>query len=69
MEILCKNYGRIDGLWFDGNWSKPEADWKEMDFSQCGEMLTVRFTVQRSGMSFCVRVAVAELERSGLDDL
>lgn len=29
VEILCKNYGRIGGLWFDGNWSKPDADWKE----------------------------------------
>lgn len=29
IEILCKNYGKIGGLWFDGNWSKPEADWKE----------------------------------------
>lgn len=28
VEILCKNYGKIGGLWFDGNWSK-DADWKE----------------------------------------
>ena len=29
VEILCTNYGKIGGLWFDGNWSKPYADWKE----------------------------------------
>lgn len=29
VEILCKNYGKIGGLWFDGNWSKSDADWKE----------------------------------------
>ncbi len=29
VEVLCKNYGKIGGLWFDGNWSKPGADWKE----------------------------------------
>ena len=29
VEILCKNYGKIGGLWFDGNWSKPDSDWKE----------------------------------------
>ena len=29
VEILCKNYGKIGGIWFDGNWSKPNADWKE----------------------------------------
>ena len=29
VEILCTQYGKIGGLWFDGNWSKPDADWKE----------------------------------------
>ncbi len=31
VEILCKNYGKIGGLWFDGNWSKKgEGDvWQE----------------------------------------
>ena len=28
IEILCTNYGKIGGFWFDGNWSKPDADWK-----------------------------------------
>jgi alpha-L-fucosidase len=31
VEILCKNYGKIGGLWFDGNWSKPKEDWKESE--------------------------------------
>ncbi len=31
VEVLCRNYGEIGGFWFDGNWSKPEADWKEDD--------------------------------------
>ena len=29
VEILCRHYGPIGGLWFDGNWSRPHADWKE----------------------------------------
>lgn len=29
VEILCKNYGKIGGLWFDGMWDKPEEDWQE----------------------------------------
>lgn len=29
VEILCANYGEIGGLWFDGNWSRPGADWRE----------------------------------------
>lgn len=29
VEILCKNYGEIGGLWFDGMWDKPNEDWEE----------------------------------------
>jgi len=29
VEILCTNYGKVGGFWFDGNWSKKGADWKE----------------------------------------
>ena len=29
VEILCTHYGPLGGFWFDGNWSKKEADWKE----------------------------------------
>lgn len=29
VEILCKNYGKIGGLWFDGMWDKPNEDWQE----------------------------------------
>lgn len=31
VEVLSKNYGKIGGFWFDGNWSKPGADWKETE--------------------------------------
>ncbi len=29
VETLCKNYGKIGGLWFDGMWDKWGADWQE----------------------------------------
>lgn len=29
VELLCRNYGKIGGFWFDGNWSRPGEDWKE----------------------------------------
>lgn len=29
VEILCTKYGKIGGLWFDGNWDQPDADWEE----------------------------------------
>lgn len=29
IELLCTNYGKIGGLWFDGMWDKADADWQE----------------------------------------
>ena len=29
VELLCKNYGKIGGIWFDGMWSKPDENWQE----------------------------------------
>jgi len=29
VEILCTNYGKIGGIWFDGSWDKPDADWEQ----------------------------------------
>lgn len=28
VEILCKNYGKIGGFWFDGYWDKPNENWQ-----------------------------------------
>lgn len=28
VELLCKNYGKIGGFWFDGYWNNPAADWQ-----------------------------------------
>ena len=28
VELLCKNYGKIGGFWFDGIWACPKAEWK-----------------------------------------
>ena len=29
VKLLCKNYGKIGGIWFDGMWGKSDADWEE----------------------------------------
>lgn len=29
VEILCTNYGKIGGIWFDGMWDRPNDDWEE----------------------------------------
>jgi alpha-L-fucosidase len=28
VEVLCTHYGPIGGMWFDGDWSRRQADWK-----------------------------------------
>lgn len=28
VEILCKNYGKIGGFWFDGAWDKNNVNWQ-----------------------------------------
>lgn len=28
VQLLCTQYGPIGGFWFDGNWSRKDADWK-----------------------------------------
>ncbi|MCQ2380660.1 MAG: alpha-L-fucosidase, partial [Victivallaceae bacterium] len=28
VELLCTNYGKIGGFWFDGTWSRPKSDWQ-----------------------------------------
>ncbi len=27
IKILCENYGKIGGFWFDGTWSNPNLNW------------------------------------------
>jgi alpha-L-fucosidase len=29
VEELCSRYGEIGGIWFDGQWDKPDADWNQ----------------------------------------
>ncbi|MCC5829216.1 MAG: alpha-L-fucosidase [Phycisphaeraceae bacterium] len=29
VRVVCTAYGPLGGLWFDGNWSRRQSDWKE----------------------------------------
>lgn len=29
VELICTNYGKIGGIWFDGMWDKKDEDWEE----------------------------------------
>jgi alpha-L-fucosidase len=28
VEVLARDYGPLGGFWFDGTWSRPDADWE-----------------------------------------
>jgi len=52
VEILCTNYGKIGGLWFDGNWSNPEADWQEDElYSMIRRLQPDAMIINNTGLS------------------
>ena len=52
VEILCTNYGKIGGFWFDGNWSKPNSDWKEDElYATIRKYQTEAIIVNNTGLS------------------
>ena len=63
VEILCKNYGKIGGLWFDGNWSKPGADWKEKElYATIRKYQPEAMIINNTGISNQGAVGEAEID-------
>jgi alpha-L-fucosidase len=52
VEVLCTHYGELGGLWFDGNWSKSAADWKEDDlYSMIRRLQPEAMIINNSGLA------------------
>lgn len=52
VRILCTNYGKIGGLWFDGNWSRPNDDWHEDElYSMIRELQPEAMIINNTGLS------------------
>ena len=63
VEILCTKYGKIGGLWFDGNWSKKDADWKEDElYSIIRKHQPEAIIINNSGMGRLGMVGHPELD-------
>ena len=64
VEVLCKNYGKIGGLWFDGNWSKPDGtDWKEDElYKTIRKYQPEAIIVNNTGLSARGRVGNPEID-------
>ncbi len=63
VEILCKNYGKIGGLWFDGNWSKPDSDWKEDElYATIRKYQPEAMIINNTGLSARGKVGQCEID-------
>ncbi len=63
VEVLCTHYGEIGGLWFDGNWSKPEADWREDElYGMIRRLQPEAMIVNNTGLDARGRVGHPEID-------
>lgn len=63
VELLCTNYGKIGGLWFDGNWNKPNADWQEDKlYATIRKHQPEAMIINNSGLSALGKVGHRELD-------
>lgn len=63
IKILCTRYGKIGGLWFDGMWDKPDADWQEdRIYGMIRRYQPEAIIVNNSGLSAQGKVGHRELD-------
>lgn len=63
IEILCTNYGKIGGLWFDGMWDKWDSDWQEdLLYGTIRKYQPDAMIINNTGLSFGGRIGHPELD-------
>ena len=63
IEILCKNYGKIGGFWFDGMWDKKDADWQEDRlYGTIRKYQPDAMIINNTGLSECGKVGHYEID-------
>ncbi|MBO5928122.1 MAG: alpha-L-fucosidase [Clostridia bacterium] len=63
IEILCSNYGKIGGLWFDGMWDKKDADWQEdRIYSTIRKYQPTAMIINNTGLSELGKVGHEEID-------
>ena len=63
IEILCRNYGKIGGFWFDGMWDKPDADWREDElYGTIRRYQPEAMIINNTGLSACGKVGHREID-------
>ncbi len=63
VEILCTQYGKIGGLWFDGSWSKPNDDWEEdLLYATIRKYQPKAMIINNTGIHECGKLGHKELD-------
>lgn len=63
VELLCKNYGKIGGFWFDGLWDKPDADWQfDRLYSTIRKYQPTAMIINNTGMEDMGTIGHAEID-------
>lgn len=63
VEVLCTHYGEIGGLWFDGNWSRKGADWKEDElYGTIRRLQPEAMIINNTGLSALGKLGHPELD-------
>jgi len=63
IEILCTNYGKIGGFWFDGMWDKPDEDWQENRiYGTIRKYQPEAMIINNTGLSACGKVGHYEID-------
>ena len=63
VEMLCKNYEKIGGLWFDGFWDKPDADWQfDRLYATIRKYQPEAMIINNTGLSALGEVSHAEID-------
>ncbi len=61
--LLCKNYGKIGGFWFDGMWDKTGDAWQEDElYSLIRKYQPEAIIINNTGLSECGKVGHPEID-------
>lgn len=63
VQLLCKNYGKIGGFWFDGYWDKPDADWQfDRLYGTIRELQPTAMIINNTGLNMLGQVSHKEID-------
>ncbi len=62
VELLCKNYGKIGGLWFDGMWDRADGWEEDRLYATIRKYQPEAMIINNTGLSACGKVGHPEID-------